>query len=303
MQMTETSHQWESSVRQGEDSGSEAMRVALQAAYAVLSSLFTFAWVYVVLFLSFRAVMAATASYFGIEPLVTLERIVYQRGDLWYPHAVKHTYVIGTVFMSLVALALMAVYRISTKGPRIFRLTVLWGIIISAAMVVQRMLGVVLSDIFEFSELARLGVDLGVYATYVRMSMGERGVLAASGMVVGLLVGLFVAKPMAQTAMTQKQARANRTNDAFLVNQIMIPLTLGLILAAVVVYPASLMTHVLFITAMVFVTMGMLIGRKMAGKVRIMRDSVAEVRQAVPVVIFVVIALAVRLIFAKGVHF
>jgi hypothetical protein len=277
-------------------------RNILSLASALLSSTFTFAWVYVVLFIAFRAVMAAVAAHFGVEPVLKLERIVYERGDLWYPHAVKNTYLVGTLFMLITAIFLIAVYQISSKGPRMYRVALLWGIIIATGMVVQRLLGVLLSDMFEFSELARLGMDIGVYASYVRMSMGERGLVAVSGVVFALLVGLFVAKPMIQTAMTKSQLRLNSDGWVFLIYQVWFPALTGLSLSAMALQPASLMPHVMFVAALVFVAMGMAIGKKVAGRVRLVRHSDIDIWMVIPVGVFFAIVMFVRLTLVEGVR-
>jgi hypothetical protein len=270
-------------------------------ASGVTSSAFTFAWVYVTLFLSFRIVMAATAAHFGVEPVITLSRLVYQRGDLWYPDAVKHTYLVGTVFMGFSVVFLMAIYSLSSLSSRLFRLTLIWGIVIAAAMVVQRLIGVVLTDMFEFSELARLGMDLGVYATYVRLTMGERGALAALGVLMGILVGMLLAKPLMQTAFSASHVRAGRRTWPFLGQQVFIPSALGLAFAALATYPASLLNHIMCLTALVIIASGMVLGKRMVGGIRIQRQKGMDRWPAIPMLIFIVTVMVVRLKFSNGI--
>jgi len=246
-------------------------------------------------------VMAAAAASFGVEPVITLSRLVYKRGDLWYPSAVQQTYLIGTVFMVFVAFCLLAIYRLSVKASRLFRLTLLWAIVISTAMVVQRLLGVVMTDLFEFSELARLGLDLGVYATYVRLTVVERWALSAIGVFLGLLLGMFLAKPLLKTALSSSHLIHGRNTGAFLILQVLIPSALGLTLAAVATYPASLFNHLLCMVALAIIIVGMALGQRIVGKFRLTRQRGSDSWSAIPMLLFILIVVAVRLTLVSGI--
>ena len=103
---------------------------------------FICASVYLVLFYLFRSATTVSASYFGMEPVLRLDRILFLRGDLWYPHAVLHTYLLGTVVMFSVCVTAAILLTIIQKSKTQIRYVLTWVVVISAGMVCQRLMGV-----------------------------------------------------------------------------------------------------------------------------------------------------------------
>jgi hypothetical protein len=269
----------------------------------VVSSIFTCAGVYLVLFYLFRSATSLSASYFGMEPLLRLDRVVFLRGDLWYPHAVLRTYLVGTVMMfciGLMSAGLLVVVRRSMVGTRH---ALVWILVISSAMVCQRLVGVAVAEPFPFKELGALGFELNVYGTFARHAPSDRVLMVFIGVVLSLITAIAVTRPFLTTALSQSDVSSADRRKAFVLDRFVIPIVIGTGLVSMVAHPASIVPHMLCLLCMAFMAAVMTIMAGRPSAVRIARVSIASKWPLWPLAAFAVVALSLRALLSDGLPF
>lgn len=270
---------------------------------SVAGSSFMFATVYIVLFVFFRAVTAIAASRFGLEPVLHLDRVRYLRNELWYPHAVERTFLYGLLFMVIVVITCYIFYGFYRKGRSFVRLFLLWSLVISSAMVAQRLMGVLASGYFQFRELGDVGLEMSVYGAYKYYSNAEFTMLALLGFIVTIVTGLVVAKPFLQTAWSPPLIGSEVARINFLYRQVMLPFIIGAILVTAIMFPANVFPNFLG-----FVTIGIMLiitvmRAMLIGGLQIKRQAVWEKWPLVPTAVFLLTVLLSFTVLKQGVSF
>jgi len=269
----------------------------------VVSSIFTCAAVYLVLFYLFRSATSLSASYFGMEPVLRLDRVVFLRGDLWFPHAVLRTYLVGTLMMFCVCLmsaALLVIVRRSMAG---IRHVLVWVVVISSAMVCQRLVGAAVAEPFPFKELGALGFELNVYGAFARHELSHRSLMVFIGVVLSLITSIAVTRPFLTTALSQSDVRKADRRKAFIRDRFVLPIIFGTAIVSMVAHPASIIPHMLCLLCMAFMAAVMTIMAGRPSAVRIARVSNASKWPLWPLAAFAVVALTLRALLSDGLPF
>jgi len=269
----------------------------------MIGSISMCAAVYLVLFYLFRSATSMSAAYFGMEPVLRLDRVVFLRGDLWFPHAVLRTYLVGTLMMFCVCLmsaALLVVVRKSMAG---IRHVLVWVVVISSAMVCQRLVGAAVAEPFPFKELGALGFELNVYGTFARHAPSDRALMVFLGVVLALITAVGVARPFLTTALSQSDVSTCDRRREFVRDRLVIPAFIGTALVSMVTHPASIIPHMLCLLCMAFmaVIVTLMAGRPAA--VRIARVSKVSKWPLWPMAAFAVVAVALRAVLSGGLPF
>jgi len=262
---------------------------------------FICASVYLVLFYLFRSATTVSASYFGMEPVLRLDRILFLRGDLWYPHAVLHTYLLGTVVMFSVCVTAAILLTIIQKSKTQIRYVLIWVVVISAGMVCQRLLGLAVETPFLFKELGALGFELNVYSTFMRFEDETRYLLAFMGIVLAITTGIGITRPLLTTATSRWDAGSDRQD--FVIGRLLIPAILSTIIVSVAAYPASVVPHLFWLFCMVVMSVVAFIQAGRIGSVGAARVSTVRRWPVWSLVALVGIALLLRLTLSKGLPF
>jgi len=237
----------------------------------LLGSTFMFAAVYLLLYLVYQGATAATASYFGLDPVLRLRGISYSSGHLWYPHAVKRTFLVGLLFMSFIAVMSYVLYAVFRKRVIFLRLLLIWATVISTGMVAQRLIGVLFSDNFAFRKLGDLGMELSVFGAYMYYKPTTYYFLAIMGFLLTMVAGYFLGKPFLQTAWSTEQIGAADTRLRFLRNQLLLPYVLGSSIVVAITFPDNLVPNVLGFASIGLILIfsfvrGMLLGQMLIGR-------------------------------------
>jgi hypothetical protein len=230
-----------------------------------------FAAVYLLLYLVYQGTTAAAASYFGLDPVLRLRGISYSSGHLWYPHAVKRTFLVGLLFMAFIAVMSYVLYAVFRKRLIFLRLFFIWATVIASGMVAQRLIGVVFSDNFAFRKLGELGMELSVFGAYMYYKPTTYYFLAIFGFLLTMMAGFFLGKPFLQTAWSTEQIGAADTRLRFLRNQLMLPYMLGSGIVIAITFPDNLIPNVLGFACIGLILIfsfvrGMLLGQMLLGR-------------------------------------
>ncbi len=264
---------------------------------------FICASVYLVLFYLFRSATTISASYFGMEPLLRLDRILFLRGDLWYPHAVLRTYLVGTLVMFSVCLTAAILLTIIQKSKTQIRYVLIWVVVISAGMVCQRLLGLAVEAPFLFKELGALGFELNVYSTFMRFEDETRYLLAFMGIVLAITTGIGITRPLLTTATSRRDTGNSGDRQDFVIGRLLIPAILSTIIVSVAAYPASVVPHLFCLFCIVVMSVVAFIQAGFIGSVGAARDSTVRRWPVWSLVALVGIALLLRLTLSKGLPF
>lgn len=211
----------------------------------LLGSAFMFAAVYLLLYLAYQGATAAAAAHFGLDPVLRLRGISYSSGHLWYPHAVKRTFLVGLLFMASLSVVSYGLYAVYRKQLIFIRLLLLWSSTVALSMVAQRLVGVLFSGNFEFRKLGELGMELSVFGAYMYYAPTTYSFLAALGVLLLMAAGFFLGKPFLQTAWSSEQIGSENNRVVFLRNQIMLPYMLGSGIVLAITFPHNVVPNVL----------------------------------------------------------
>jgi hypothetical protein len=270
---------------------------------SVAGSSFMFASVYLLLFLAFRAVTAWVAGRYGLGAVLHLDRIRFLRNELWYPQAVERTFLIGTVFMVVTVVLSYVFYAMYRKGRAFVRLFLIWSLVISSAMVAQRLIGVLFSGYFQFRDLGDMGLELAVYGAYKYYSSAEFMMLALAGFLLTVITGIVVAKPFLQTAWSPPLIGSEITRLNFLYRQLFLPFIIGALLVTALMFPDNLFPNFLG-----FVTIGIMLviatmRAMLIGAMQVKRQAVWEKWPLVPTLVFLLTVLFSLTLLKQGIAF
>jgi hypothetical protein len=268
-----------------------------------VASALTYAAVYLLLFYLFRSATSLAASYFGMEPVLQLDRVLFKRGDLWYPHAVMRTYLAGTLVMAFVCVfcaGLLAFLRNAVTGVR---LALVWSVVISSAMVCQRLMGVAVPEPFPFQELGPVGLELNVYSTFADFKPSERAFMVLMGAVLAVITGLCMARPLLATALSSSDVGTGERRRAAVRDRFLIPVVLGTAMVTWAAYPASMVPHIICLLCIALMSLPLVIAAGRAATVRIARVSKVSTWPLWPLAAFVLVAFTLRAVLADGLLF
>jgi hypothetical protein len=271
--------------------------------YSMVGSVFTCSVIYLVLFYLFKLATAMSASHFGMEPVLKLDRVVYLRGDLWYPHAVMHTYLLGTIMMGCVWMVSGVLLMVIRKSIVWIRHILVWVFVLSSAMVCQRLVGVIVEEPFPFKELGPLGFELNVYSTFAAYDMFDRSVMLFIGIVLAVLTGVGIARPFLATAPLQSDVSTRDRRRAFIRDRFVIPIVIATAFVTTVTYPASAISHMLCLLCVALIAVVLNIMAGLTAYVKI--DRVSSIRNWMlwQVMVFAVVVLTIRTVLSEGVPF
>lgn len=264
---------------------------------------FICASVYLVLFYLFRSATAVSASYFGMEPVLRLDRILFLRGDLWYPHAVLRTYLFGTMVMFSVCVAAAILLMMIQKSKTQIRYVLIWVVVISAGMVCQRLMGVAVETPFLFKELGALGFELNVYSTFMRFEDESRYLLVFIGIALAITTGIGITRPLLTTATSRRDTGTSSDRQDFVIGRLLIPAILSTIIVSVAAYPASFVPHLFCLFCIVVMSVVAFIRAGFIGTVGVARGSTIRRWPVWSLVALVGIALLLRLALSNGLPF
>lgn len=270
---------------------------------SVAASSFTYAAVYLALFYLFRVITSLSAAHFGVEPVLRLDRVEYLRGDLWYPHAVVRTYLAGTLFLGLVVIMASGLLRLLHRSTLTVRMLVVWCVVISTAMVCQRLLGVAVAEPFPFQRLGPMGFELNVYAAFAGFQPSDRGLMVLMGVVFAATVGIVMARPLLATADSSSDIVSGRRRIAFIRDRLWLPAAFGTALAGCVAFPASIVPHLMCLTSAALMALPLTLLAERTNNVRIHRSRHTYGPLIFTLVLFFLISIVIRYALSYGVSF
>lgn len=269
----------------------------------LLGSSLIFASVYLVLYLLYQAATAAAASYFGLGPVLYIDRISYDNGHLWWPHAVKRTYLIGAVFMGFLGVAFYVLYALLRKSFIFVRLFFLWASVIAFSMLAQRLIGVLVSGNFEFRKLGELGFELAVFGAYLYFEPQTFWMMATLGFILLGIVGFLIGKPFLQTAWSTEQIGDERSRFAFLKHQVMFPFVIGAGVVILLTFPDNIISNAMGMSCVALSLMFAIVRGMMLGPMAIPRQRNWERWPLVPVGILLSTLFIIWVVLRDGLHF
>lgn len=262
-----------------------------------------FAAVYLLLYLVYQGTTAAAAYYFGLDPVLRLSGISYSSGHLWYPHAVKRTFLVGLLTMASIAVASYILYAALRKRLIFIRLFFIWTTVIASGMVVQRLIGVIFSNNFAFRKLGELGMELSVFGAYMYYKPTTYYFLAVLGFLLTMIAGYFLGKPFLQTAWSTEQIGAADTRLRFLRNQLLLPFMLGSGLVVAVTFPDNLIPNVFGFASIGLILIFALVRGMLLGQMLIGRQQNWERWPLVPALILALVLTACFTVLRTGINF
>lgn len=256
-----------------------------------------FAAVYLLLFLAYEFVTASTASYFGLEATVRVRGISYAASHLWWPHAVKRTFLIGFLFMIFLSLLSFTLFALLRKSYISVRLFFLWSCVLSVSMVSQRLVSTIFSSSFEFRKLGDLGMELSIYGAYMYYKPTTYWFLAILGLLLMVSAGLLLGKPFLQTAWSSEQIGSENNRFVFLRNQLILPFLIGAAIVVALTFPHNLVSNGIGFLCVAVVLVMALVRGMLLGPMPIPKQKRWERWPLVPaVVLAVVVALALTVL-------
>jgi hypothetical protein len=269
----------------------------------LLGSAFLFAAVYLLLYLAYNAATAAAASYFGLDPVLRLRGVSYSNSGLWYPHAVKRTFLVGIVFMAFVAMLSYTLYAMFRKKLIFIRLFMLWASAVSIGMVSQRMVGVLFSGSFEFRKLGDLGMELAVYGAYMYYKPTTYWVIALVGLLLTGVSGFALGKPFLQTAWSSELIGSENNRLVFLRNQIMLPFLIGCGIVVAITFPDNIVPNVLGFACIGLALVFAILRGMLLGPLQIPRQRDWERWPIVPVLVLALVLIGSFTFLKTGIRF
>lgn len=267
----------------------------------LIGSAFIFASVYLILYLVYQMATAASASYFGLDPVVRISGIEYRNSPGWYPHAVKRTFIVGAILMAALSFVFFSAYAALRKHLIFIRLFLLWSAVISVAMVAQRLVGVMISVNFEFRKLGELGFELSVFGAYMYYVPQTYWFMAFCGLLLLAVAGLLLGKPFLQTAWSSDLIGDESTRFRFIINQIMLPYLIGSGVVTLLTFPSNIVPNFLAFICVGFLLFFSLVRAMLLGPMPIPRQKTWERWPLVPIALIAVMVLLIKTLFRFGV--
>ena len=267
----------------------------------LVGSSFLFASAYLVLYILYDFVTALAAAHFGLEPVLFYDTIRYENNDGWYPHCVKRVFLIGSIAMAFLGVFFYALYLVLRKSYIFLRLFMLWGSLISFAVLAQRMMSVPFAGNFEYRRLDSLGFELAIFTSYMYYKPSTEWAIGFLGFLITIGIGILYAKPFLQTAWSSKQIGSESERYKFLRYQVLLPVVFGGLIVTIVVFPINIIPNsIAFITSILSLLV-MIVHAMLMGSFKIPRQKTWERWPIVPTIVFVLMILAIKTILTTGI--
>ncbi len=267
----------------------------------LIGSSFLFAAAYLLLYILFDFVTALAAAHFGMEPVLFFHTIGYGEADLWYPHSVKRTFVAGAIAVGILGLTFYALYLVLRKSYIFVRLFMLWGSLVSFAILSQRMMSVPFAGNFEYRLLDSLGMELAIFTSYMYYKPTTEWAIGFLGFLLTVLIGILYAKPFLQTAWSSKQIGSESERYKFLRYQVLLPVVFGGLIVSAVCYPVNLVPNSISFIATLVTLLVMIIHAMLMGSFKIPRQKTWERWPIVPTIVFILVMIAIKTILVSGI--
>jgi hypothetical protein len=285
------------------DKGKEVIQVRNVWWIELLGSAFIFASVYLLLYIVYQATTALVASYFGLDSVLYMDRVAYNNGFEWYPHAVKRTFLVGAIFIGFAGITFYILYAFLRKSFIFVRLFMLWASVIAISMLAQRLIGVLISSNFEFRKLGELGFELAVFGAYMYYEQTTYWMMAFVGLLLLAISGFFIGKPFLQTAWSSEQIGSEHTRFNFLKYQVVLPFFLGSAVVTAITFPFNIISNAMAFTCVAFALVFAIVRAMFLGPMLIPRQRTWERWPIVPAVLLLVTLVAIKTVLRIGLHF
>ena len=264
-------------------------------------SSFLFASAYLLLYIFYDFLTALTAAHFGMDPVLYFHTIGYGDANLWYPHSVKRTFVVGAIGIGLLGITFYIGYLLLRKSFIFIRLFMLWGSLISFAVLAQRMMSVPFAGNFEYRLLDSLGMELAIFTSYMYYKPSTEWAIGFLGFLITILIGILYAKPFLQTAWSSKQIGSEAERYKFLRYQVLLPVVFGAAIVTIVCYPENLVPNTISFLATLVTLLVMIVHAMLMGSFKIPRQKTWERWPIVPTIVFVLVMVAIKTVLTDGI--
>ncbi|MFT4524495.1 MAG: hypothetical protein ACI85F_000640 [Bacteroidia bacterium] len=257
----------------------------------LMGSTFIFAAVYLLVYVSYDLTTALAAKHFGMEPILFFDRIQYMNpSETWYPHAVKRTFLSGSLLMVLLASFSYLIYLAVSKTYIYIRLFLLWTSLISVAILSQRMLSIPFDGRYE----------LGIFSAYMYYEQSTNYAFAFIGFVLLIVAGLIFTKPFLQTASSATQVANDGNRTRFVLYQVLLPMLAGAGIAIIVPFPENIVPNAIAFLCCAII-LAIVFFRSLAmGPVKIPKQSHWERWPIVPSVLLGLTLILYRVVLSLG---
>lgn len=264
-------------------------------------SSFLFASAYLLLYILYDFTTAVAAAHFGMDPVLFFHTIGYGDATLWYPHSVKRTFLVGAVAIGLLGITFYILYLIFRKSFIFVRLFMLWGSLISFAVLAQRMMSVPFAGNFEYRLLDSLGMELAIFTSYMYYKPSTEWAIGFLGFLLTIIIGILYAKPFLQTAWSSKQIGSESERYKFLRYQVLLPVVFGAIIVTAVCYPENLVPNAISFLATLVTLLVMIVHAMLMGSFKIPRQKTWERWPIVPTLVFILVMVAIKTVLTTGI--
>jgi hypothetical protein len=267
----------------------------------LIGSTFLFASAYLILYIFYDFVTALAAAHFGIEPTLFYHTITYENNDMWYPHNVKRVFSVGAIAMSILGVVFYILYLILRKSYIFIRLFMLWGSLISFAILAQRMMCIPFAGNFEYRRLDSLGFELAIYTSYMYFKPSTEWAFGFLGFLIIVGIGILYAKPFLQTAWSSKQIGSEAERYKFLRYQVILPVIFGAAAVTLVVQDDNIIPNSISYVSTLICLLIMIIHAMLMGSFKIPRQKTWERWPIVPTIVFVLVIVVIKTVLTDGV--
>ncbi len=267
----------------------------------LIGSSFLFASAYLLLYIFYDFVTALASAHFGLEPVLFYDTIRFENNDGWYPHCVKRVFISGAISMAVLGLVFYVLYLILRKSYIFVRLFMLWGSLISFAILAQRMIAVPFAGNFEYRRLDSLGMELAIFTSYMYYKPSTEWAVGFLGFLMTIAIGILYAKPFLQTAWSSKQIGSESERYKFLRYQVLLPVIFGGTIVTIVVFPINLIPNSISFVAVIITLLVMIIHAMLMGSFKIPRQKTWERWPIVPTIVFILVIILIKTALTTGV--
>lgn len=267
----------------------------------LIGSSFLFASAYLLLYIFYDFVTALASAHFGLEPVLFYDTIRFENNDGWYPHCVKRVFISGAISMAVLGLVFYVLYLILRKSYIFVRLFMLWGSLISFAILAQRMIAVPFAGNFEYRRLDSLGMELAIFTSYMYYKPSTEWAVGFLGFLMTIAIGILYAKPFLQTAWSSKQIGSESERYKFLRYQVLLPVIFGGTIVTIVVFPINLIPNSISFVAVIITLLVMIIHAMLMGSFKIPRQKTWERWPIVPTIVFILVIILIKTALTTGI--
>ncbi|MCB0754721.1 MAG: hypothetical protein H6602_07475 [Flavobacteriales bacterium] len=264
-------------------------------------SSFLFASAYLLLYILYDFVTALAAAHFGLEPVLFYDTIRFENNDGWYPHCVKRVFVVGAIAMGFLGAFFYILYLILRKSYIFVRLFMLWGSLISFAILAQRMMSVPFAGNFEYRRLDSLGMELAIFTSYMYYKPSTEWAIGFLGFLLIIGIGILYAKPFLQTAWSSKQIGSEKERLKFLRYQVLLPVVFGALAVTAVVWDTNAIPNMISYVATLICLLVMIVHAMLMGSFKIPRQKTWERWPIVPTIVFILVIVAIKTVLTTGI--